>query len=66
MWEIDRNSAEKADSVRRRVRATGGATPLKEASMDTGHDAAGSGKVGWLSRRRFLRTAVTTAAVVGT
>ena len=34
--------------------------------MDTGHDAAGSDKVGWLSRRGFLRTAVTTAAVVGT
>ena len=34
--------------------------------MCTGHDAAGSGKVGWLIRRGFLPTAVTTAAVVGT
>jgi sugar phosphate isomerase/epimerase len=35
--------------------------------MCTGHDTAvGSDRVGWLSRRGFLRTAVTTAAVVGT
>jgi hypothetical protein len=34
--------------------------------MGTGHDAVGSDGAGWLSRRGFLRTAVTTAAVVGT
>jgi sugar phosphate isomerase/epimerase len=35
--------------------------------MCTGHDdAVGPDRVGWLSRRGFLRTAVTTAAVVGT
>jgi hypothetical protein len=38
----------------------------RRPSMGTGRDAVDSDGAGWLSRRGFLRTAVTTAAVVGT